>query len=65
MTYCRAELLDESYFHAVFEGIKGVADRVPGLSGLTGDGAHLVTQAFMGPEPKLMLGSLVTDSAKS
>ena len=65
MTYCRAKLLDERYFHAVFEAIKGVADRIRDLSGLTGDGAHLVTQAFMSPEPKLTLGSLVTDSVKS
>ncbi|MDD2134530.1 TIGR02391 family protein [Pseudomonas kurunegalensis] len=65
MTYCRAELLDENYFHAVFEATKGVADRIRDLSGLTGDGADLVTKAFMGPEPKLTLGPLVSDSAKS
>lgn len=65
MNYCRAELLDENYFHAVFEATKGVADRIRALSGLSSDGADLVTKAFMGAEPILELGPLVTESAKS
>lgn len=65
MTYCREELLSENYFHAVFEATKGVADRIRDLSGLTGDGADLVTKAFMGPSPKLTLAPLVTESAQS
>jgi len=48
LNYCRAELLDENYFHAVFEAIKGVAERIRTLSGLTGDGAELVNKAFAG-----------------
>lgn len=39
LSYCRAELLDENYFHAVFEATKGVAERIRILSGLNGDGA--------------------------
>lgn len=65
MTYCREELLSENYFHAVFEATKGVADRIRDLSGLTGDGADLVTKAFMGTSPKLTLAPLVTESAQS
>ena len=65
LNYCRAELLDENYFHAVFEATKGVAERIRLLSGLNGDGAELVNKAFAGQQPVLALGLLTTDSEKS
>lgn len=65
LNYCRTELLDENYFHAVFEATKGVAERIRLLSGLTGDGADLVNKAFAGQQPVLVLGELTTDSEKS
>ncbi|MBO9328637.1 TIGR02391 family protein [Achromobacter xylosoxidans] len=65
LNYCRAELMDENYFHAVFEATKGVAERIRSLSGLTGDGAELVTKAFMGQQPILVLGPLTSESEKS
>ncbi|HBN8564145.1 TIGR02391 family protein [Pseudomonas aeruginosa] len=65
LTYCRAELMDDNYFHAVFEATKGVAERIRILSGLTGDGSELVTQAFMGQQPLLVLGPLTSESEKS
>ncbi|MGA4215147.1 TIGR02391 family protein [Ralstonia nicotianae] len=65
LNYCRAELLDENYFHAVFEATKGVAERIRTLSGLTGDGADLVNKAFAGQQPILLLGPLTTESEKS
>lgn len=65
LKYCRSELLDENYFHAVFEAIKGVAERIRNLTGLSSDGADLVTKAFLGPEPLLALGSMGTESEKS
>ncbi|MFP3274364.1 MAG: TIGR02391 family protein [Paraburkholderia sp.] len=65
MSYCRAELLDENYFHAVFEATKGVAERIRTLSGLNGDGADLVKKAFAGQQPVLVLGPLSTESEKS
>lgn len=65
LNYCRAELLDENYFHAVFEATKGVAERIRLLSGLNSDGADLVSKAFAGPQPILTLGSLTTESEKS
>ncbi len=65
LTYCRAELMDDNYFHAVFEATKGVAERIRILSGLTGDGSELATRAFMGQQPLLVLGPLTSESEKS
>ena len=65
LNYCRAELLDENYFHAVFEATKGVAERIRLLSGLNGDGADLVSKAFAGQQPVLTLGSLTTESERA
>jgi len=65
LNYCRAELLDENYFHAVFEATKGVAERIRLLSGLSSDGADLVNKAFAGQQAVLALGSLTTESEKS
>ncbi|MFL4619163.1 TIGR02391 family protein [Stenotrophomonas maltophilia] len=65
LSYCRAELLDENYFHAVFEATKGVAERIRLLSGLNSDGADLVNKAFAGQQPVLALGPLATESEKS
>lgn len=44
--YCRAELIDNNYFHAVFEANKGLFQRIRDLSGLTTDGNMLIEQVF-------------------
>ena len=62
LKYCRAELVDENYFHAVLEAIKGVAERIRNLSGLTTDGAELVNTAFSVKAPILALNSLKTET---
>lgn len=46
LAFCRAELLQSNYFHAVFEATKSVADKIRVKSGLSGDGGELVDQAF-------------------
>jgi uncharacterized protein (TIGR02391 family) len=46
LTFCKAELIQSNYFHAVFEATKSVADKIRSRTGLTGDGAELVDQAF-------------------
>jgi uncharacterized protein (TIGR02391 family) len=44
--FCRAELLQKNYFHAVFEATKSVADKIRTKTGLQSDGAELVDEAF-------------------
>ena len=44
--YCTEELLNEDYFHAVFEACKGLFDRIRELSGLNLDGYPLIDKAF-------------------
>lgn len=62
MKYCRAELVDENYFHAVLEAIKGIAERIRNYSGLAGDGAELVNSAFSTKSPILAINSLNTET---
>lgn len=46
LSFCRVELLQENYFHAVFEAMKSIAAKIRSLSGITSDGAQLVHEAF-------------------
>lgn len=55
--YCKAELLVDNYFHAVFETTKGVADRLRYLADLTTDGGALVTEAFASTNPILIINN--------
>ncbi|MBW2345643.1 MAG: TIGR02391 family protein [Deltaproteobacteria bacterium] len=63
--YCKAELLEENYFHAILEAIKGVANRIRELSGLTSDGAELANKAFSVKAPILAINSLSTETEQS
>lgn len=63
--YCRAELLEDNYFHAVFESVKGLAERIRILSGLTSDGADLIQSAFLGNSPIIAFNSLQTETERS
>lgn len=63
--FCRAELLDQNYFHAVLEAVKGLAERVRELSGLTTDGADLFNVAFSTKSPILAVNGLSTDTELS
>ena len=58
--YCRTELLQDNYFHAVFEASKGLAQRIRDLSGIHGDGAKLIDDVFLGSSPLLALNRLET-----
>jgi uncharacterized protein (TIGR02391 family) len=63
--YCRTELLQDNYFHAVFESTKGLAQRIRDLTGVHADGASLVDQVFSLERPRLALNTLRTQNEKS
>lgn len=63
--YCKAELLQDNYFHAVFEAAKGLAQRIREMSGVTLDGAALVDKVFAIDLPLLALSTLQTETEKS
>ena len=65
LKYCRAELMQDNYFHAVFEGTKGLAQRIREKSGVDGDGASLVDQVFSTNQPILAFNTLQTETEKS
>jgi uncharacterized protein (TIGR02391 family) len=68
LTFCRTELLQDNYFHAVFETTKSVADKIRQKSGLLCDGATLVEEAFgykNASLPLLAFNSLRTESEQS
>jgi uncharacterized protein (TIGR02391 family) len=65
LKYCQAELLQENYFHAVLEAVKGVAERIRLMSGLGFDGAELVNQALSTRTPIIALNSLKTETELS
>ena len=62
LKYCDEELLKENYFHAVLEAVKGVAQRLREMTGLTTDGADLVNEALSTKNPRIRLNSLTTDT---
>jgi len=67
LSFCGAELLQQNYFHAVFEAMKSVAAKIRTLSGLMGDGTSLVQDAFsLGTDcsPILAINSLTTETDK-
>jgi len=44
--FCNAELLQENYFHAVFEAMKSITSKLRQMTGNSSDGADLVHAAF-------------------
>lgn len=68
LIFCKAELLKENYFHAVFEATKSVADKIRDKTGLIGDGTELIDTTFaLGKTctPKLAFNSLQSESEQS
>ena len=64
---CRAELLQDNYFHAVLEATKSVAEKIRQRTKLGTDGYRLVDEAFAlaSGSPVLAFNSLRTASEKS
>lgn len=66
LKFCKAELLQENYFHAVFEAMKSITAKIRTLSGLTGDGCDLVHEAFGQKfgDPLLAINPFKTDTQR-
>ncbi len=67
LVFCKAELLQDNYFHAVFEATKSVADKIRKRAGLDGDGSDLVEQAFGlrgNSLPRLAFNALLTETER-
>ena len=66
LQFCRAELLQENYFHAVLEAVKSIASKIRGISGLQSDGAELAQTSFAipkdGSSPLLAINGLKNDT---
>ena len=65
MQCCREELLQENYFHAVFEAAKSLTDRIVNRTGLNLDGAPLIERAFSLEHPAIVMNKLETNSEKN
>ena len=68
LRYCRAELVEDDYFHAVFEATKSVAEKLREKAGLDSDGSTLVDDALgigKAGTPRLAFNSLRTESERS
>ncbi len=65
LKFCIAELLVDNYFHAVFEAVKSVADKIRDLSGIANDGNKLIDVVFSMPDPILKINSLNSETEQS
>jgi uncharacterized protein (TIGR02391 family) len=69
LRFCRAELLQDNYFHAVLEAAKSLAQRLRQMTGVEADGARLVDQVLepgsTGGLPLVAFNSLATETDRS
>jgi uncharacterized protein (TIGR02391 family) len=65
LRHCRAELLQDNYFHAVLEATKSVAEKIRSKAALSLDGAELAQKAFGGSAPLLAINRLQTETELS
>ena len=63
--FCKIELLQDNYFHAVFETTKSIADKIRVLTSLQDDGAQLFQTAFNINNPLIKINELHTETEKS
>ncbi len=62
--FCRAELLQNNYFHAVLEAVKSIIDKLRRISTLTDDGHELINKCFSGESPIIKVNYLNTKSER-
>lgn len=68
LNYCQEEILNKDLFHAVFEAVKGLAERIRQMTGLTGDGGRLIDRALAAGGtnmPILAINNLQTETERS
>jgi uncharacterized protein (TIGR02391 family) len=70
LAFCRAELVQQNYFHAVLEASKSVADKLRNMTGATtgsaSDGTRLVdTTCFPAASPQVRFNALATEWERS
>jgi len=67
LDFCREELLQQNYFHAVLEAAKSVADKIRNMTGLGLDGSRLADAAFsLGSDtPPIAFNTLSTEWERS
>jgi uncharacterized protein (TIGR02391 family) len=66
LRFCRAELTDRDYFHAVLEAAKSVADRLRAMTGVNGDTSGLVdATCSMASGPRVAFNSLSAEWEES
>lgn len=65
LKYCVDELLQENYFHAVFEAAKSLSDRIREMTGMSEDGSKLFDKAFSCKDPWLAINRLSTESERN
>ena len=64
LKYCRTELMQANYFHAVFEATKGLAQRIRDMVSIEADGAALVDRVFSIERPLLAMNALQTETGE-
>jgi uncharacterized protein (TIGR02391 family) len=62
LLFCKKELLQHNFFHAILEAVKSIAAKIRKKTGLTGDGSPLIDQAFGGNNPILKINQYSTES---
>jgi uncharacterized protein (TIGR02391 family) len=66
LRFCRAELMQQNYFHAVLEACKSVADKLRDLTGVDHDGTPLVeATCSLSSGPRVAFNSLATEWERS
>lgn len=66
LRFCRVELVQENYFHAVLEAAKSIAAKLRALTGLSADGASLVDAACgLSGQPLVAFNALATEWDRS
>jgi uncharacterized protein (TIGR02391 family) len=66
LRFCRAELMQQNYFHAVLEAAKSVADKLRSLTQVTGDGSPLVdATCSLSSGPRIAFNNLAADWERS